>query len=139
MWHSKYPYRTVECRPGIGTRQSHITSSSNRGQIQWTTNRGPVSADRRQRVYQHALNYFTEDDIAEAFAVTHGVASPTQLRAVLKQDGRDLVAQFRALAPERRPVAIKHWSLRRVGLSLPVLALAVVAVLVVVHNWAVIA
>jgi len=92
-----------------------------------------------ERVYRHALRYFTEDDIAEAFAATRGVASPTQLRSVLKQDGRDLVAQFRALAPARQPVAIQHWSLRRVGLSLLVLALAVLAVLVVVQNWAVVA
>jgi len=92
-----------------------------------------------ERVYRHALRYFTADEIAEAFAATRGVASPTQLRAVIKQDGRDLVAQFRELAPHRRPVAIQHWSLRRVGLSLLVLALAMVAVLVVVHNWAVVA
>jgi tRNA A-37 threonylcarbamoyl transferase component Bud32/membrane-associated phospholipid phosphatase len=92
-----------------------------------------------ERVYRHALHYFTEDDVAEAFAATRGVASPTQLRSVLKQDGRDLVAQFQALAPARRPVAIQHWSLRRVGLSLLVLALAVLAVLVVVQNWAVVA
>jgi tRNA A-37 threonylcarbamoyl transferase component Bud32 len=92
-----------------------------------------------EQVYRHALRCFTQDEIAEAFAATRGVASPTQLRAVLKQDGRDLVAQFRALAPARQPVAIQHWSLRRVGLSLLVLALAAVAVLVVVHNWAVVA
>ena len=92
-----------------------------------------------ERVYRHALGYFSADEIAEAFAATRGVASPTQLRTVLKQDGRDLVAQFRALAPARRPVAIQHWSLRRVGLSLLVLALAVLAVLVVVQNWAVVA
>jgi tRNA A-37 threonylcarbamoyl transferase component Bud32/membrane-associated phospholipid phosphatase len=92
-----------------------------------------------QRVYQHALRYFSEDEIAEAFAATRGVASPTQLRAALKQDGRDLVAEFRALAPARQPVAIQHWSLRRIALGLLVVALAVVAVLVVVHNWAVVA
>ena len=92
-----------------------------------------------QRVYQHALQYFSEGEIAEAFAATRGVASPTQLRAALKQDGRDLVAEFRALAPERQPVAIQHWSLRRIALGVLVLALAVVAVLVVVHNWAVVA
>jgi tRNA A-37 threonylcarbamoyl transferase component Bud32/uncharacterized membrane protein len=92
-----------------------------------------------ERVYRHALRYFTADEIAEAFAAIRGVASPTQLRSVLKQDGRDLVAGFRALAPARRPVAIQHWSLRRVGLSLLVLALAVLAVLVVMHNWAVVA
>src|SRR6266508_40494 len=90
-------------------------------------------------VYRNALRYFTEDEIAEAFAATRGVASPTQLRSVLKQDGRDLVAQFRALAPARQPVAIQHWSLRRVGLGLLVLALAVLAVLVLVRNWTVVA
>ncbi|HSF02812.1 MAG TPA: RIO1 family regulatory kinase/ATPase, partial [Solirubrobacterales bacterium] len=92
-----------------------------------------------ERVYRHALRYFTEDDIAEAFAATRGVASPTQLRAVLKQDRRDLVGEFCALAPARRPVAIQHWSLRRVGLSLLVLAQAGLAVLVLVHNWTVVA
>ena len=47
--------------------------------------------------------YFTADDIAEAFAATRGVASPTQLRAMMKQDGRDLIGEFRRLAPERPP------------------------------------
>jgi tRNA A-37 threonylcarbamoyl transferase component Bud32 len=91
------------------------------------------------RVYQHAVRYFTADEIAEAFAATRGVASPTQLRSVLKQDGRDLVAEFRALAPHRRPVAIQHWSLRRIALSLLVLAVAAAAVLVVVRGWTVVA
>ena len=90
------------------------------------------------RVYQHALRYFTADEIAEAFAATRGVASPTQLRSVLKQDGRDLVAEFRALAPHRRPVAIQHWSLRRIALSVLVLAVAGAVVLVVVRGWTVV-
>ena len=68
-----------------------------------------------ERVYQHALRYFTPAEIAEAFAATRGVASPTQLRTMMKQDGRDLLAQFRRLAPERRPIAIQRWSVRRVG------------------------
>jgi tRNA A-37 threonylcarbamoyl transferase component Bud32 len=92
-----------------------------------------------ERVYQRAVRYFTADEIAEAFAATRGVASPTQLRSVLKQDGRDLVAEFRALAPHRRPVAIQHWSLRRIALSLLVLAVAAAAVLVVVRGWTVVA
>jgi tRNA A-37 threonylcarbamoyl transferase component Bud32 len=95
------------------------------------------------RVYQHALRFFSEDEIAEAFAATRGVASPTQLRAALKsaraQDGRDLLHEFRVLAPHRRPVAIQHWSLRRLGLSLLVLILAGLTVLVVIHNWTVVA
>ena len=96
-----------------------------------------------RRVYQHALRFFSEDEIAEAFAATRAVASPTQLRAALKsaraRDGRDLLGEFRALAPHRRPVAIQHWSLRRIGLSLLVLVLAGLTVLVVIHNWTVVA
>jgi hypothetical protein len=65
-------------------------------------------------VYQRALAFFTPEDIAEAFAAARGIASPTQLRTVMKQDGRDLVAQFRALAPERRPISLQRWSLRRI-------------------------
>jgi hypothetical protein len=92
-----------------------------------------------ERVYRHALTYFSADEIAEAFAATRGVASPTQLRAAIKQDGRDLLRQFRALAPPRRPVAIQHWSLRRIALGLLMLAVAVLAALVVVQTWAVFA
>jgi tRNA A-37 threonylcarbamoyl transferase component Bud32 len=81
-----------------------------------------------ERVYEHALRYFTPDDIAEAFAAAHGVASPTQLRAVLKQDKRDLVAQFRAMGPPRQKVTLQRWSLKRVGITagLVILALFVV-------------
>jgi membrane-associated phospholipid phosphatase len=70
-----------------------------------------------ERVYRRALAYFTPDDIAEAFAATRGVASPSQLRSAMKSDGRDLLAQFRALAPPREPIAIQRWSLRRVLLA----------------------
>src|SRR5205814_8759964 len=41
-----------------------------------------------ERVYQRALGYFTPDELAEAFAATRGVASPTQLRAFMKRDPR---------------------------------------------------
>jgi hypothetical protein len=93
-----------------------------------------VKSDAK-RVYEHALEFFTEDDIAEAFAAARGVASPTQLRSMLKQDGRDLVGEFRALAPERKPVSIQRWSVRRVVRTAGVLLLALVALLVVVSNW----
>ena len=65
-------------------------------------------------------SYFTPDEIAEAFAAARGVASPTQLRSVMKQDGRDLVAQFRALAPARRPISLQRWGFRRVALAIAV-------------------
>jgi tRNA A-37 threonylcarbamoyl transferase component Bud32/membrane-associated phospholipid phosphatase len=88
-----------------------------------------------ETVYRHALRYFTEDEIAEAFAATRGVASPTQLRAMLKQDGRDHLATFRSLAPERRPITIQRWSLRRFGLTLWVLFLGLVGLTLILNNW----
>jgi tRNA A-37 threonylcarbamoyl transferase component Bud32 len=78
------------------------------------------------RVYRQALNYFTEAELAEAFAATRGVASPTQLRAFMKRDPRDLLAEFRKLAPQRRPIVLQRWSVRRVSLAVAMLALFVV-------------
>ena len=75
------------------------------------------------RVYRQALNYFTEPELAEAFAATRGVASPTQLRAFMKRDPRDLLAEFRKLAPQRRPIVLQRWSVRRVSLAAAMLAL----------------
>ncbi|MGN6176346.1 MAG: phosphatase PAP2 family protein, partial [Streptosporangiaceae bacterium] len=71
-----------------------------------------------ERVYRRALAYFTPDELCEAFAATRGVASPTQLRAFMKRDPRDLLAAFRALAPPRKPIALQRWSIRRIGLAL---------------------
>ena len=79
------------------------------------------------RVYRQALNYFTEAELAEAFAATRGVASPTQLRAFMKRDPRDLLAEFRKLAPQRRPIVLQRWSIRRVSLAAAMLALFAVA------------
>jgi membrane-associated phospholipid phosphatase/tRNA A-37 threonylcarbamoyl transferase component Bud32 len=67
-----------------------------------------------ERVYERALVYFSSDEVAEAFAAARGIASPSQLRSMMKRDGRDLVAQFRALAPERRPISLQRWGPRRV-------------------------
>jgi hypothetical protein len=75
------------------------------------------------RVYQRALNYFTEAELAEAFAATRGVASPTQLRAFMKRDPRDLLAEFRKLAPQRKPIVLQRWSVRRVSLAAAMLAI----------------
>jgi tRNA A-37 threonylcarbamoyl transferase component Bud32 len=75
------------------------------------------------RVYRRALRYFTEAELAEAFAATRGVASPTQLRAFMKRDPRDLLAEFRKLAPQRRPIVLQRWSARRVSLAATMLAI----------------
>ncbi len=86
-------------------------------------------------VYEHALRSFTADEIGEAFAAARGVASPTQLRAHLKADGRDLLAEFRSLAPEREPVAIQRWSVRRVLLTIGVALGAFLFVGLIASNW----
>jgi membrane-associated phospholipid phosphatase len=69
-----------------------------------------------QTVYDAALRYFTPDDLAEAFAATRGVASPSQLRQQMKQDGRDLLTEFRAMAPARKPIAVQRWSVKRIAM-----------------------
>ena len=70
-----------------------------------------------ERVYRRALAYYTPDELAEAFAATRGVASPTQLRSSVKRDPRDLLGEFRALAPPRPPIALQRWGARRVALA----------------------
>ena len=81
-----------------------------------------------QRVYRRALAYFTEAELAEAFAATRGVASPTQLRAFIKRDPRDLLGEFRALAPPRPPIILQRWSIRRVALAAAMLGVTAAAV-----------
>jgi len=91
------------------------------------------------RVYEHAVRLFSPDEIAEAFAATRGVASPTQLRSMMKDDGRDLLEEFRALAPARDEVRIQRWSLRRVGLTVTALLALLFVLGLIVSNWAVFA
>jgi membrane-associated phospholipid phosphatase/tRNA A-37 threonylcarbamoyl transferase component Bud32 len=80
-----------------------------------------------ETVYRQALEYFTPEELAEAFAATRGVASPTQLRNFMKRDGRDLLEQFRSLAPTRPPIATQRWSFRRAGLIFLTLVIVVAA------------
>jgi hypothetical protein len=87
------------------------------------------------RVYERALHFFTPDEIAEAFAAARGIASPSQLRAMMKRDGRDLVGQFRALAPERRPISLQRWGPRRVLMAAAVVVFAVLATFVVYESF----
>jgi membrane-associated phospholipid phosphatase len=88
-----------------------------------------------ERVYRRALHYFTEAELAEAFAATRGVASPTQLRAFMKRDPRDLLGEFRALAPAREPIVLQRWSIRRVALAAGLLGVTALAVNVGVHAF----
>ncbi len=88
-----------------------------------------------ETVYRAALELFTEDEIAEAFAASRGVASPTQLRSMMKEQGRDLLGEFRAMAPPRPPIAIQRWSIRRVVLTVSVLFGLFLVVGMIVSNW----
>lgn len=69
------------------------------------------------RVYQRALAYFTPEEIGEAFAAAQGMAIPTELQQHLKQDERDLIGRFRALAPPHEKISIQRWSAGRVLLT----------------------
>ena len=81
-----------------------------------------------ETVYRRALRYFTPDELSEAFAATRGMASPAQLRAFMKRDPRDLLGAFRALAPQRPPIVLQRWSIRRVALAAAMLAIITAAV-----------
>ncbi|HJW35581.1 MAG TPA: RIO1 family regulatory kinase/ATPase [Actinomycetes bacterium] len=79
-----------------------------------------------EQVYRRARLQFNDDEIAEAFAATSGITMPSQLRRTMRDQGRDLHAEFTRLLPTPPPpIRIQRWSLRRIGL------LAVAAVLVV--------
>ncbi|HEX7187716.1 MAG TPA: phosphatase PAP2 family protein [Actinomycetes bacterium] len=67
-----------------------------------------------EAVYRRALRQFAADDIAEAFAASRSVTVPSQLRNRLRAEAPDLIAELRALAPQREPVTIQLWSVRRV-------------------------
>ncbi|MGN6795258.1 MAG: phosphatase PAP2 family protein [Streptosporangiaceae bacterium] len=82
------------------------------------------------RVYERALKYFTPDELSEAFAATRGVASPTQLRTFMKRDPRDLLSEFRALAPQRPPIALQRWGARRIFLAVAVVLVAALALVI---------
>jgi tRNA A-37 threonylcarbamoyl transferase component Bud32/membrane-associated phospholipid phosphatase len=66
-------------------------------------------------VYDRARLEFSEDEIAEACAATRGLTMPSQLRRMIREQGRDLHAEFTRLLPERHPpIRIQRWTIRRV-------------------------
>ena len=75
-------------------------------------------------VYERALYQFSVEEISEGFAAARGLALPSQLRRMLREQGRDLHAEFLRLLPDRpRPIRIQRWSARRIGLLLLVVPL----------------
>ena len=78
-----------------------------------------------EQVYQRALQLFSVEEITEGFAATRGLTMPSQLRSLMRAQGRDLHAEFLELLPERpRPISIQRWSIRRIGLAVLALLLA---------------
>jgi membrane-associated phospholipid phosphatase/tRNA A-37 threonylcarbamoyl transferase component Bud32 len=76
-----------------------------------------------ERVYQRARRQFSEEEIAEAFAATRGLTMPSQLRRLLRQQGRDLHGDFLRLLPYRLPpVRIQRLTWRRAVLTIATLA-----------------
>ena len=88
-------------------------------------------ASTPERVYERAVRHFAPEDIAEGFAASRSITIPTQLRARIRAGGRRLLDDFRRLGPERPPVPIQLWSVRRVAVTLGVVGLAIVAWLLV--------
>jgi membrane-associated phospholipid phosphatase/tRNA A-37 threonylcarbamoyl transferase component Bud32 len=88
-----------------------------------------------EQVHRRARLQFNDDEIAEAFAATRGFTMPSQLRRWMREQGRDLHAEFLQLLPERpEPISTQHWSIRRVGLLCAVLGGGLLAFLIVVSN-----
>src|SRR5689334_3571059 len=82
-----------------------------------------------QQVYQRALRRFSVGEITEAFAAARGLALPSQLRRMMRDQGRDLHGEFVRLLPTPpRPIGVQRWSARRVGLLLLVLVALIPAV-----------
>jgi tRNA A-37 threonylcarbamoyl transferase component Bud32/membrane-associated phospholipid phosphatase len=80
------------------------------------------------RVYDRAREFFTDDEIAEAFAATRGLTMPSQLRRLMRAQGRDVHAEFLQLLPfQLPPVKIQRWSFRRVGLMICTLLVVILA------------
>jgi tRNA A-37 threonylcarbamoyl transferase component Bud32 len=70
-----------------------------------------------ERVYERALRQFSVEEITEGFAAARGLALPSQLRHLLRAQGRDLHGEFTRLLPTPpQPIRIQRWSLRRIGL-----------------------
>jgi tRNA A-37 threonylcarbamoyl transferase component Bud32 len=82
-----------------------------------------------ERVYDRALDFFSPDDIAEAFAATQSITIPSQTRSLLRAHRRDsrvdLIEVFRDLAPHRERISIQRWTGRRIGMT----AITVLAIL----------
>ena len=81
-----------------------------------------------EHVYERALRVFAAEDVAEAFAACRSITVPSQSRALIRADGRDLIGRFRLLAPARRPIPIQLWDIQRAGITAALLVALTAAV-----------
>jgi tRNA A-37 threonylcarbamoyl transferase component Bud32 len=95
-----------------------------------------------EQVYRRALQFFTVQEITEAFAplqlagfahtprVVLGLALPSQLSQMQRAASRDPYPEFIKLLPSPpKPIRMQRWSARRIGLWAAILALLVLAAL----------
>jgi tRNA A-37 threonylcarbamoyl transferase component Bud32 len=87
-----------------------------------------------EQVYRRARRQFSDEEIAEAFAATRGLTMPTQLRRLLRQQGKDLHGDFLQLLPYRLPpIRIQRWTWRRVVLTVATLVALTLSVVVFIN------
>jgi tRNA A-37 threonylcarbamoyl transferase component Bud32 len=79
-------------------------------------------ASTPEHVYERALSVFAAEDVAEAFAACRSITIPSQLRSLMRADGRHLTGRFRQLAPKRSPVPVQLWDIRRVAVTAGLIA-----------------
>jgi membrane-associated phospholipid phosphatase/tRNA A-37 threonylcarbamoyl transferase component Bud32 len=88
-----------------------------------------------EEVYARARRQFSDEEIAEAFAATRGLTMPSQLRRMLRTQGRDLHGDFLKLLPYRLPpIRIQRWTWRRAVLTMATLSGVLLAVALIVNN-----
>src|SRR4051794_3091993 len=88
-----------------------------------------------EQVYARARLQFSDEEIAEAFAATRGLTMPSQLRRMLRQQGKDLHGDFLELLPYRLPpIRIQRWTWRRVVLTIASLFGAVLGIALILGN-----
>src|SRR3954449_6263067 len=86
-----------------------------------------------EQVYARARLQFSDEEIAEAFAATRGLTMPSQLRRMLRQQGKDLHDDFLRLLPYRLPpIPIQRWTWRRAILTISVLFGGIMAAFLIV-------
>jgi membrane-associated phospholipid phosphatase/tRNA A-37 threonylcarbamoyl transferase component Bud32 len=88
-----------------------------------------------EQVYERARRQFSDEEIAEAFAATRGLTMPSQLRRMLRQQGKDLHGDFLRLLPYRLPpVRIQRWTWRRAVLTVATLFGGAIALSLIIGN-----